>query len=68
MQRLNQSVSRFGEIDVVVPLHGLIEKRQPQQQRQPEQQEQRALLYSGFHRNTGLRAAVTSSTRLVRVP
>ncbi len=68
MQRVDQRVLRFGEIDVVVALNRLIEKREPDQQHQPQARAAADWLrYAGFHRTTGLRAAVTSSTRLVRV-
>src|ERR1035437_3282747 len=55
------------EIDVVVALNRLIEEREPDEQPQPQTQQQGFAVYAGFHRNTGLRAAGTSSPRLVRV-
>ena len=68
MQRIDQRVLRFGQVNMVVALNRLIEEREPDEQHQPQAQQQgSAALYAGFHRNTGLRAAVTSSTRLVRV-
>ena len=66
MKRLDQCVSRFREVDMVVALNRLVEEREPYGQHQPQAQ-QEPFAYAGFHRNTGLRAAVTSSTRLVRV-
>ena len=67
MQRVDEGVLRLGEIDMVVALNRLIEEGEPDEQHQPHQQQQGFARYAGFHRNTGLRAAVTSSTRLVRV-
>ncbi|MCX6629940.1 MAG: hypothetical protein NTW28_20170 [Candidatus Solibacter sp.] len=67
MQWVDERVLRLGEINVVVALNRLIEEREPDEQHQPQQQQQGFAVYAGFHRNTGLRAAVTSSTRLVRV-
>ena len=71
VQRVDERVLRLGEINVVVALNRLIQERQPDDEHQPQAQEQRFAVYAGFHRgvhrNTGLRAAVTSSTRLVRV-
>ncbi len=71
MQRLDLRVRRFGDVDIVVALNGLVQKRKSQQQRKAEDQPEAAAgipaRYAGFHRSTGLRAAVTSSTRLVRV-
>jgi len=66
MQRLHLRVDGFGEINVVVALDGLVEKRNADGQDYGQRKQQ--TLYWGFHRSTGLRAAVTSSTRLVRVP
>jgi len=40
----------------------------PKKERERNPQPAPALVQAGFHRSTGLRAAVTSSTRLVRVP
>ena len=66
MQRFDERVRPFGEVHRVVALDGLIEKRQPEREHQPENLY--AGFHRGFHRKMGLRAAVTSSTRLVRVP
>ena len=67
MQRIDERMLRLGEVDVVVALNRLIEERKADEQHQPQAQQQGLARYAGFHRNTGLRAAVTSSTRLVRV-
>ena len=67
VQRVYQRVLRFGEINVVVALNRLMQEREPDEQHQPQAQQQPFAVYAGFHRNTGLRAAVTSSTLLVRV-
>src|SRR4051794_2397139 len=60
----------FGDVGVVVPLDGLVQKRKTNEQKQRERDPQPApaSVYAGFHLRIGLRAAVTSSTRLVRVP
>ncbi len=70
MHRLDQRVRGDGQIDIVIALHRLIEKRQTHGQHQGQHQKQLAAgsFYAGFHRSTGLRAAPTSSTLLVRVP
>ena len=56
---------------MVVSLYGLIEEREPDEQHQPQAEPKEFAVYAGVHRGvhrkTGLRAAVTSSTRLVRV-
>ena len=67
MQRVDQRVLRLGEINMVVALNGLIEEWEPDEQHQPQAEPQEFAVYAGVHRKTGLRAAVTSSTRLVRV-
>src|SRR5690242_1306814 len=72
MERLDLGVLGLGQVVHVVALNRLVQKRQPHQNhgRQDEQEFQSAALLSvlaGFHRSTGRRAAVTSSTRLVRV-
>src|SRR5579871_3425129 len=72
MQRLDLGVLGLGQIVDVVALDGLVEEGQPngEHDRHDEQELQSAALLSvlrGFHRSTGRRAAVTSSTRLVRV-
>src|SRR5262245_30865660 len=63
MERVNLSVLGKGEVIDVVALNGLVEKGCSQQEynRQREQQ------FHGFQRRIGRRAAVTSSTLLVRV-
>ena len=69
-QRLLENVGREIQVVDFVALHRLPQKRRVQQQGESGQQQQVALQafgYAGFHRSTGLRAAVTSSTRLVRV-
>src|SRR5262245_1570524 len=71
MQRVDLGVRRLGEILVLVALNRLAEERKTNQENQRERDPQPAPVrsgYAGFHRRTGLRAAVTSSTRLVRVP
>ena len=68
MQRIDERVGGLGEINMIVALNGLVEKGDADQQHQPEHQQELLLGYAGRHRSTGLRAAVTSSTRLVRVP
>ena len=68
VQRIDERVGGLGEINVIVALNGLVEKGNPDQQHQPQHQQELPGGYAGFHRSTGLRAAVTSSTRLVRVP
>src|ERR1017187_6812193 len=67
-ERLAQHVAGNVQISDFVALHRLRQERYVQQHREGGQQYQVATrFYAGFHRNTGLRAA-TSSTRLVRVP
>ena len=39
MQRVDERVLRFGEIDVVVALNRLIEEREPDEQHQPQAQQ-----------------------------
>ena len=75
MQRLDERMLGFGDVGVVIALNGLVEKRKADQEHDGKDQQTPALSpqplgpdYSGFHRSTGLRAAATSSTRLVRVP
>src|SRR5207244_11292486 len=65
MQRIDLRVRRFGQVNMIVALDRLVEKGEPEKNCQAEQQEQRP--FQPFHRNTGLRPAVVSSTRLVRV-
>src|ERR1700754_457890 len=67
VERVDERVLRFRDVDVVIALNRLVQEREPDQQHQPQQQQKRAAAYAGFHRKTGLRAAVVSSTRLVRV-
>jgi hypothetical protein len=68
MQRVNLCMLGASQIVNVVALNRLIEERRAQEEDQDEQKEQAARHYlSGRQRRIGLRAAVTSSTRLVRV-
>src|ERR1035441_2432381 len=75
MQRIDERVLRLGEINMVVALYGLVEEREPDEQHYAQAEQQGPAGYAGgfrggyrgVHRKTGLRAAVTSSTRLVRV-
>ena len=68
VQGIDERVGGLGEIDVIVALNGLVQEGEANQQHQAQHQHPLPGGYAGRHRNTGLRAAVTSSTRLVRVP
>jgi hypothetical protein len=70
MERVDERMLGFGQVDMVVALNSLIQERKPDQKDHREgdpQTQPSACRTYGFHRNTGLRAAVTSSTLLVRV-
>src|SRR5262249_46479686 len=64
-QRGDLGGSGLGQGDVVVALNGLGHPGQAKEDCEGQQWEERAL--QPVHRNTGLRPAVVSSTRLVRV-
>src|SRR5690242_2554720 len=69
MQRFDQGVLSYRDVGVVVALNCLVQERKANENDKCERQQKPARIrYAGFHRNTGLRAAATSSTRLVRVP
>src|ERR1051326_1852340 len=70
MQRIDQRGGGLSPKSIFVALNRLIQKWRANQQNQRENQPKPALtakVYPGFHRNTGLRAAVVSSTRLAPV-
>src|SRR3954469_5799117 len=70
MERVHLRVGGFRDVSVVVPLDGLFQKRKTNEKKQRERDPQPApaSVYAGFHLRIGLRAAITSSTRLVLVP
>ena len=65
VRRIDLRVLRAGKVINVVSLNRLIEKWQAYRQHDGEQE--KGGFQAGFQRMIGLRAAVTSSTRLVRV-
>ena len=76
VQWIDQGVLGFRYIGIVIALNGLVQEGQPQQENRCQRHNEApapnpwppASGYAGFHLSTGRRAAVTSSTRLVRVP
>src|SRR5581483_4531466 len=72
VQRIDLRMLGSCQVVDIVSLDRLIKKRNPNQQDKGEEKRelQRAVAsqQQGFHRSTGRRAAVTSSTRLIRVP